>query len=471
MLKIKKSYYLPVLLFSIFIFWLVLTWGNYFHWDEWYFFSAFNQAPQNFLLHSYGEHFIPFNLLNHYILFKLFGLNNFPFQLSVILSHLINIYLLYKIVSLETKNVRLALFSALIFGISNVYIEDVIWSQGISSVGSALFVSFGYFSYLKYSQTKKKVFLLYSCLSLIISPLFNDFSILSPLAFLFIAAISRNLGKYKNLAVLAYALTSLLNLLILFYFSAQNIAKALPSFSIKNALQMIEFSYVGVIRGTVLRFVYPGLHLVKGAQELKIIFFVALSVVLFTFSAFVLYKWLKNSKERNEKIIKVLSLISLVLIGYIATSIGRSSYGLAQAGISRYAYQPFFFLVILGAFIIKDFRNKTIFIAALSIIWILNIYANIVFAFGFWHKMVSRDRGFAEDISYLLANNQKVYNFPTKGFFEVLKISDYWFLVPKDKKIDFVSPAKYSDSCNYCSDLKTKTIYKKFLNEYQKKFD
>src|SRR6185295_1366600 len=97
--------------------------------------------PISFLFNSYGEHFLPLNLLNHYLLFKLFGLNYIPFQISTLLFHVATVFVLYKIIVEETNNKHVDLFSTIIFGISAVYIEDVLWSQGISSVASALFVA------------------------------------------------------------------------------------------------------------------------------------------------------------------------------------------------------------------------------------------------------------------------------------------------------------------------------------------
>ncbi len=140
----KIKFLLPGLLIAISLFWLFLAKDNYFHWDEWVFFMNFNNSPLLVFTSSYGEHFIPLNFLNHYLLFKIFGLDYLPYQIMPILFHVLNCFLLYKITLKETGNKMLAILALVLFGVSNVYNEDLIWSQGISNVASATFVSLSY---------------------------------------------------------------------------------------------------------------------------------------------------------------------------------------------------------------------------------------------------------------------------------------------------------------------------------------
>lgn len=469
----KNNLLIVLTLSAVFLFWFILTKNNFFHWDEWNFFSIFSKDPKYFLFHSYGEHYIPLTELNHYILFKLFGLKYFPFQLPVIGFHILNTLILYKIILKETKNAKIALFCIPVFGISSVYVDNITWAVGITGVGSALFVSLGYLSYIKFIETKKNLFLVLSSLSLLISPLFNDFGVLAPFAFILFPYLSNSLSKIRFRISSVYFLSGIFNLLVLLIFSGKNIIHSALPVSIGSFLQMIEFVLFGVVRGTILRFLYPGFHIIKDGQTLKSIFFLALALIVFVFLLKVFIAWLKDEKFRRERISKTIIYLSLIAVGYLAASIGRSSNGLAHAGISRYTYQSFFFLVVMGAYVFKDFKNKFKLIAVLfTFIWLINLVAIIQFEQGFWQLMVNRDKQFAADLSYLFSHNREVYDFPTKGFFETLKISDFWFLVPKDKSIRYIKASEFNKkSCIYCIDKKTYEIYNKFTGEYQVKFD
>ena len=457
----------------IFLFWILIAKDNYFHWDEWQFFSIFDQKPSSFLLAPYGEHFLPLNLLNHFVLFKLFGLTYFPFHLSVVLIHLINSFLLFKIVVMETKNEKIALFSILIFGISSVYLDNLVWSQGISNVGSALFISIAFYSFLNYVKKRRIIWLALSVVSLTISPLFNAFGLLAAFSFCIITFLLNRLNKNKLKVSIAYFLTGILNLFILIHFSGSSAAKALPEVSLTTAYKVLEFTGFGVIRGTIVRFLYPGLHILRDGQQIKVIFFIALTIVIVLLIIRVFYAWLKDKKTRRERVNKIIIYFSLISVGYLAASIGRISYGLGQAGIPRYTYQAFFFLVVLGAIVVNDFRDKRRVVAAsLILIWIVNLYSIFQLEYGFWKIMMNRDRQFISEASYLFSKNKVIYDFEPKGISPKLRLSDYWYLQPKDRSIMFISSDKFdSGSCKYCMDEKTRLIYVKLSSEYQRKFD
>ena len=468
----KNNFPVVVVLTAIFIFWVILTRNNFFHWDEWYFLTGFNQGVSS-ILKPYGDQYLPFNILNHFILFKTFGLNNRPFQLSVIIFHVINCLVLYKIIILETKNKKIALLATLLFGISNVYNEDLVWSQGISTVGSALFVSLGYLFYLKFIQNMKNKWLIASAISLILSPLFNDFGVLASFAFMVFPYFSKSLQKLRVRISSIYLFSGAVSVLILLLFSGKNVLHSAVPASLYSAFQMVEFVIFGILRGTILRFLYPGFHILKDQQTLKSISFFILAVVVLLFALRVFILWIKDKETRREKINKLIILASLISVGYLAASIGRVSYGLAQAGISRYTYQSFFFLIVLGAYILKDYRDKFRLVAfVLVFAWLINVVAIIQFEQGFWQLMVNRDRQFTVDLRYVESRNQTVYDFPINGIAPKLKISNFWFLLPRSHNVNFISSSKYHENdCQYCSDQRTKEIYKRLSTEYQIKFD
>ncbi len=472
MFKNRKAILLTILA-VIFLFWFFLTKNNYFHWDEWHFLMSFNQPVALFLTKPYGEHYLPLNLLNHYLFFRFFGLNNSPFQISVIIFHIINTFLLYKIIFRETNKFALALLGLILFGISNVYNEDLIWSQGVSSVGSAMLISLAFLTFLNFQKHEKNVWLFVSLISLVLSPLFNAFGVLAPFTFIVISFLRVRNKILKKFSMILYFLIGALNLFILFHFSGNQISNSTQKMSLEIFYKIPMFIIQGVVRGNVIRFFFPGLHLFQGNFQL----FKYLFSLFFSLTAAILFfkyliDWLRNDHYRLARITTLVSYLLLIIIGYFTASLGRISYGLSQASIARYSYQSFFFLIILTLIILKDqLKFKTIIVVSLFF-WLINLYSLIHFENDFWIVMVSRDRQFITDVSYLFNHNDTVYDFSAVGIYPTVKLSKLWFLYPSDKKINFIDPNLFYQKNSLISgDLKSQEIYGKLLNDYQKKFD
>ena len=463
----NKRGILAILLCAIFTFWLILTKNNYFHWDEWSFLLGFNQSPLNFLTKSYGEHYIPLNLLNHYLLFQTFGLNNLPFQLSVLFFHLLNCLIIVKIVFRKTGHYLLSILAVLVFGISNVYVEDVIWSQGISNVASATFVFLAYYLYILRPKNLKIITI--SAGSLLIAPLFNDLAILMPLAFLVMVFLDQKSNKKFSWRLLVpYFLVGIINLSVIFYFSNSAISHS-AKLSMDSIYKIPQFILYGILRGSILRFIYPGFHFLKGFQETKVILVSLVSLLTLIGSSLFILNWLGDKETRSLRFKNLFILTMMIVTGYLAVALGRSTFGLAQAGISRYAYQPFFFLILLLCVILKNYIVRIKFISLIAVVlFAINVISVVRFETEFWSKMVGRDRQFVQDTTYLFDNNAIICDSWVPGIFPQIKLSRLWFLHPQsvflEKDCQKILEGLYVDN-------KTKEIYQRISTDYQHKFD
>ena len=87
------------------------------------------------------------------IFYRIFGLNPLPFRLTQLLIHLVNIFLVYKLIFRITRKTNVALISSLVFGLSAANIAVLTYlAGGIQASGMTMFLllSMIYFSKFKF---------------------------------------------------------------------------------------------------------------------------------------------------------------------------------------------------------------------------------------------------------------------------------------------------------------------------------
>ncbi|MEK7565935.1 MAG: hypothetical protein AAB506_02735 [Patescibacteria group bacterium] len=438
---------LAIIIFLLtFSFWFFLSKGNYFHWDEWWFFTLFSKSPWQFLFNHYGEHFIPLNFLHHYILFSLFGLNYIPFQISVSFFHAINTVLLFILIYQKTQRRFLAIIISLLFGLANVPIENLVWSLGVNYVLAGLMIFLAYYLFLR-----KKIFL--SALLLIISPLFHDITLLFPLAFLILSL------KHKKSWV-TFALALIFNLALVYFISGPSLTANVPKdFFLFWKIPLFVFQ--GIIYGTILKFLVPHFYVARPFLPF-VRFFVVIVLVLGYF--------LRGRKifSLRKSLVSPLYFAPFLICAYLAAAPARLAFGPGASAISRYSYIPLFFLALFIAEIWprQNFIPRWLTLFILFIFLPIQILASINFSYSYWKPMVDRDRQFITDIKTLFDNSERVANYPVPGISEKISLSDFSYLLPKNSALKFVTP-----TTNETKNPITQEIYKKIINEYSRKFD
>jgi len=98
-----------------------------------------NWSPLEFIFSSFGGHLYIFRNLIFYCMFKLFGLNSVAYFSIVLLTHLVNAYLLYKIIHLLTDKKTLAAAGMMIWGISFANYPSLSWYSAYGHLLVAFF--------------------------------------------------------------------------------------------------------------------------------------------------------------------------------------------------------------------------------------------------------------------------------------------------------------------------------------------
>jgi hypothetical protein len=105
----------PVLVSAI-MYWPILT--NYFHADDFgCMYNIANNGFVEFLLTPNGGHLLFVRNLIFYAFYRMFGLDPLPYFVSVLLTHLANVLLLFLVIQRLTRSARLATFGATLWGI------------------------------------------------------------------------------------------------------------------------------------------------------------------------------------------------------------------------------------------------------------------------------------------------------------------------------------------------------------------
>ncbi len=87
--------------------------------------------------------------------YKLWGLNPRGFHLISIILHLLNVIIIYFLISKLTSNRRLGFITALIFSVHPVQTEAVAWVKGQDDLLASIFFSLGFLIFLKKEEQEK----------------------------------------------------------------------------------------------------------------------------------------------------------------------------------------------------------------------------------------------------------------------------------------------------------------------------
>ncbi len=145
-----------IILFSVIVFSPVFMGSEFLTYDDnWYIYE--NQNVTNFSWNSIIEIFSqphdgqysPLGEIYHLILYNLFGKNATAFKICALLVHLLNVFLLFKILIRVFKNKFLVTTVVLFFAIHPMQVETIGWLSVIFR-NAVTFMFLGYLFYLKY---------------------------------------------------------------------------------------------------------------------------------------------------------------------------------------------------------------------------------------------------------------------------------------------------------------------------------
>ncbi|NTW33679.1 MAG: glycosyltransferase family 39 protein [Bacteroidetes bacterium] len=98
----------------------------------------------------YFSNFHPITTLTYFLEYKCFGINPFPYHLVNILLHLLNTWLVFKLVEQLSNKKITALVVSLLFAVHPMHVESVAWISERKDILYSLFYFLSLLSYLRY---------------------------------------------------------------------------------------------------------------------------------------------------------------------------------------------------------------------------------------------------------------------------------------------------------------------------------
>jgi protein O-mannosyl-transferase len=151
---------LAIIVVVSFIIYLPGVLNNSFVWDDDGYILN-NQIVQNFNLKGILSNFVmgnyhPVTMLFLSAEYQLFGLNATGYHTVNLLLHLLNVVLVFVLVSQLSGKYQVALVASLLFGIHPLHVESVAWASAQKDLLFTLFFLSSFILYLKYTSSDKR---------------------------------------------------------------------------------------------------------------------------------------------------------------------------------------------------------------------------------------------------------------------------------------------------------------------------
>jgi len=170
-----KYYSLAIILLISFVIYLPVFNNKLLAWDD------DNYIKNNPLVYSinlkdiFSEYVMgnyhPLTILTFAIEYQFFGLNETGYHIVNLLLHLLNVVLVFYVISLLVNKPAVALVASLLFGIHPLHVESVAWAAELKDLLYTFFFLISYIFYLKYLTSQQKKLYVFSlllfCLSLL----------------------------------------------------------------------------------------------------------------------------------------------------------------------------------------------------------------------------------------------------------------------------------------------------------------
>lgn len=363
---------------------LLLKKTFFFH-DEWTFIHQIIISPINFILEPHNGHFWPFFASLYLVAYRLFGLNYWPYQLLLLVFHLGNVFLLFKIVGCLTKNKFIPFFASLFFLFSSIYWEVLFSASTLPTVLSLFFIALGIYLYLAYQKSESKQQFFFSGLAFLVSGWSWGGGLLFPL--LFILSILVNVIFKKKVRYLETAVYLLVQIFLISVYV-----------SVSSGVTGSGFSDIG----RILLFMAIGIKWLLVGFYTSSPGFLKIFALLIVFLAFLIYGVLRNQQKRKLFFSSLFSnwtwiILSVlaILYFYFISAYSRSQVDMRLATSSRYTYLPLYFLVIFNALIFDSLQKvtpalvKKLIIVYLIVLALANVYFFRIF-YRSWMETISK---------------------------------------------------------------------------------
>lgn len=318
---------------------------------------SFENVKRIFSSPKYGLYH-PFTSLTWNIEHHLFGPNPFYYHLNNLLLHLVNVVLVFVLIARFLKNKGIALFSALLFAIHPMHVENIVWLSSRKDLVYGIFFLLSLIQYLRYSEKKSKLNLSLAILFFVASLLSKANAIVLPIIFILIDWYQgrRDWGRVilSKIPLLAFS-----GLMVYITYSTQEaegfIREIDGTFNFVDRFFLLTYSvfHYGYNLIAPVGISPKNFYPIKDGNLLPTIYYA--SAFILGLIAFLIYK----SKHRKQLVFAV--LFALIILFPVLKLVPTGN----DLVSNRYAYMPYIMLYAIFGWII--FKGKTQWIKLITI--------------------------------------------------------------------------------------------------------
>lgn len=158
----------------------------------------------HYFTQSDGFFYRPGTKVYFYLMYSLFWLNQTVFHVVSILLHFIVIVLLYLLARKVLRDNRFAVLSAFLFLVMSGYSENVFWLSSTGHLFNAMFILLSLLFFIMWDERKKLVYLIVTFASFVLSLLFHELGLVTPLLIILYKFTNRESLDFKSLVRKSY---------------------------------------------------------------------------------------------------------------------------------------------------------------------------------------------------------------------------------------------------------------------------
>jgi protein O-mannosyl-transferase len=321
----------------------------------------------------------PLTVLSLALNYQTGKLDPFGYHLENVIFHVLNTILVFLFIFLLTRrNLLMAAIVSLFFGIHPMHVESVAWISERKDVLYVFFFLLGLITYLRYSETKKIVWYLFTILLFILSCLSKGMAVVFPVILLLIDYL-RGEKRERRLLIEKIPFFILSIVFGIIAFKVQQSAQVYVDIKTFTIFQRLMFACYGAIMYIVKLFApyklsafypYPDV-----SNSIPLIFYFSPFILLGILSALVYF----FRKKEKEIVFGLLFYFVSVVLVLQFVSAGRVIMA------DRYSYLSYTGLLFVLAYLIdKEWQNKN------SVLKYLIMIITVIYAVTFSYQAYSR---------------------------------------------------------------------------------
>src|SRR6187549_1413308 len=129
----------------------------------------------------YNANYHPFTTLSYAIEYNLFGLNAKPYHFVNLFIHLLNTFMVFRLIKKISGKMEVAAITALFFAIHPMHVESVAWISERKDLLYSFFFLAAWLAYIVYLKSQRRTLLFYSLILFGCSLLSKSMAVTFPL--------------------------------------------------------------------------------------------------------------------------------------------------------------------------------------------------------------------------------------------------------------------------------------------------